>query len=613
MCRSPLILLLIAFLWALPAGAGNEPHWTQVSSAHFSVLTDAEGKKAAETLLRFEQMRAVFGQLLLREKLVMSEPLNLIGFKTTAEYAAVAPGRAGQPSFSGSFVPGDDRNYVLLDLSDANSWQTVSRDFARVLLRYNYPPTPPWFDEGFADYFSSLRLDDKLARIGGDPASFLATLKAQPWLPIQELFTHQPSATQAAIFRAQSWMVVHYLISNNKLPETGTYFGLVELQKVPVEQAIQQAYGVTAEQFSKAIKDHFGSFLPSSQASATNEMADGQQQFPTLTPNDVGTSSLDVPLPEAEALVAEAALRQPDHRAEAVKELQNLASNPKTETAAAHRALAWAHLQDKEYSQAMDELADAIGLNHNDPWARYYLALAKYREGKQGDEEIPGLANMMQDLRAVIDWNPEFAEAYDMLAMARLQGGGTYSGLKVIQTAIQLSPRNQTYVLHLARIDMAAKKWDEATELLNRLESSPNAQIAGAAKQSLQDMPTLRKYGVLPQRSASSAQPAAVWSSPPDDEEASADAAAPSASLPDRRKTEYLQGKLLKVDCSNAPIAIVSISAHGQVRRFRTEDYKSLTLIGTDEFSCEWKNQPVVINYKAGGKSSGDLVSLEIR
>ena len=48
------------------------------------------------------------------------------------------------------------------------------------------------------------------------------------------------------IFYAQSWIVMHYLLSQNKLSEAGAYFGLVQIRKVPVEQAIQQAFGMSA-------------------------------------------------------------------------------------------------------------------------------------------------------------------------------------------------------------------------------------------------------------------------------------------------------------------------------------------------------------------------------
>jgi len=53
----------------------------------------------------------------------------------------------------------------------------------------------------------------------------------------------------------------------------------------------------------------------------------------------------------------------------------------------------------------------------------------------------------MQDLRAVLDWYPEFAEAYDLMATARKVGGGTVAAMQAERAAIQLSPRNQEYVL----------------------------------------------------------------------------------------------------------------------------------------------------------------------
>ena len=74
---------------------------------------------------------------------------------------------------------------------------------------------------------------------------------------------------------------------------------------------------------------------------------------------------------------------------------------------------------------------------------------------------------MIQDLVFVVDKEPDFAEAHNMLAMARLQGGGVHSATESIKVAIQLSPRNEQYLLNLAQIDLAGKKWDDATALLD--------------------------------------------------------------------------------------------------------------------------------------------------
>src|SRR5207253_8277773 len=56
------------------------------------------------------------------------------------------------------------------------------------------------------------------------------------------------------------------LLNKNKLSETGTYFGLAQNQKMPVEQAIQQAYGMNSSQLEQAVKDYFRSLAPLFQA-----------------------------------------------------------------------------------------------------------------------------------------------------------------------------------------------------------------------------------------------------------------------------------------------------------------------------------------------------------
>ena len=105
------------------------------------------------------------------------------------------------------------------------------------------------------------------SRSGADPASLVDLLNTQPWLPVGQLFNlrrdrMKQEGVQPAMFQAESWMVVHYLLDQNQLPATGTYFGLAENEKLPVEQAIQQAYALSAAQFEQAVKSYFHSVAP---------------------------------------------------------------------------------------------------------------------------------------------------------------------------------------------------------------------------------------------------------------------------------------------------------------------------------------------------------------
>ena len=81
----------------------------------------------------------------------------------------------------------------------------------------------------------------------------------------------------------------------------------------------------------------------------------------------------------------------------------------------------------------------------------------------------------------------------------------------------------------------------------------------------------------------------------------------------DKRVPKFLKGRLVAVDCSQPPAAILTVNFRRSALKLRASDYKSLLLIGVDDFSCDWKERNVTVNYKPGGIADGDLVSLEIR
>ena len=92
--------------------------------------------------------------------------------------------------------------------------------------------------------------------------------------------------------------------------------------------------------------------------------------------------------------------------------------------------------------------------------------------------------------------------------------------------------------------------------------------------------------------------------------------AAPKPAAPKPGTTgpvQFLKGKIVSSDCSKPPEATVTILSGMTTYKMHTADYKSLLMIGEDQFSCEWKNRLVSVNYRAVGKNKGELVSLEVR
>ena len=679
----PLCVSLLALIFYVPGISATEPPWLEIHSTHYTVITDAGERKGREIALRFEQMRAVFANLLSKDRLNESRPLTILAFKNDSSYYRLAPLHQGQPiEAPGFLLSGDDQDFVALNAFEEDSWRAVAHDFAIRLLNFNYPPAQGWFDEGLAEYFSSIRLDNKDVEMGADPElqatakedlignqrdthpakSLTELLSAQVWLSLPDLFTmkHDPSrneGTRHTLYYAESWIVMHYLLHEKKMPETGAYFGLVLNQHVPVEEAIQRAYGMSSAQLEKAVKDYFHSQtgLQTAVDDARHTSVDPNQPSPVSRSGQTDHSLIPVgaedsaitakPLAEsdARAIYAAVQLRIPERREFGLKTLRELATTPteadrKAESKpkrmgedaeqlptnaignpTAHRFLAWDAIEHNQFEEASSEINDAASLNPRDMWLRYYLSAGKYRMARARHTDIMGLANMMLDLRSVLEWNQEMADAYDLLAVARNSGGSTTAALQAERQAMILSPRNEEYVLHLAEIYVSSRKWDSASSLLDRLKSSPDPQIAAQARDLLMQASTQRKYGVAANTNGAGQPKFEAQKSPFDvlEEDATKRETAENGGTPDspgdRRTTKFVKGRLIGVDCSKAPIAILTVHSDQGTLKLRTADYKSLLLIGADDFSCEWRDRQITANYKSSSAGAGDLVSLEMR
>jgi hypothetical protein len=673
MSRTSLIPLpiVLVLLWsallssALPEKKEPNP-WLQINSAHFTVITDAGDKRGREVALRFEQLRAVFASIFNKDHLTQPEPLIILAFKNDDSYYKLAPLHNGQPiDVPGFFLPGDDQNFIALNLTEAEPWHAVAHDFARMLLDNNYPPAQAWFDEGLADYFGSIRVDDTQVRIGGDPVrtrstnsnnatssnssstnSFTELLNTQRWISLPDLFATKPKNDDpnGSMFEAESWMVMHYLIHEKKLSETGNYLGLVFVEHTPIADAIQKAYGMSAEQLEQTVKDYFHSLTALQVPSSGNDAQ--PYQYPALVkPDDSAIASKPFPEADARAIYAEMQIRIPERRDVGLQTLKTLATTPtmadlKAEarneeaekrrsradadadtlptTAAgnetAHRVLAWDEIEHEQFDQALAELGDAAALDQRDMWIRYYLCALKFRMAQAKKADIAGLANMLIDLRAVLEWYPEMANAYDLLAMARNEGGTTAPAMQAERAAMNLSPRNELYVYHLAQIYIAGKKWDAAQSLLQRLKAGDNPQLVQLAQERLDEIGNQRKYGMsVPNGPQAQLAPQKSPFDVLDQDAARRSSEETQQEQADKRPTKFLKGRLIAVDCSSPPVAVLTVAAQGVVLKLRADDYKSLLLIGADDFSCSWHDRQVSANYKPGGLSDGDLVSLEVR
>ena len=156
--------------------------------------------------------------------------------------------------------------------------------------------------------------------------------------------------------------------------------------------------------------------------------------------------------------------------------------------------------------------------------------------------------------------------------------------------------------------------------MFSRLKTASERPIAAAAKHQLDDLASLQKYGIRPQRAGEAQTPAGAASAPVtmtssgDDDEEPETPPKPAPPKPGATgPVQHMKGKLVASDCAKPPEAIVTVLAGMKTYRLHTSDYKSMLVIGEEQFSCEWKNRIVSVNYRAIGNSGGELVSVEVQ
>jgi tetratricopeptide (TPR) repeat protein len=593
------VLLIVTFRRA-PVVLAGESQWVEVRSPNFSVVTDAGEKRGREVAMRFEQMRAVFGALMTKANVNLPIPLQIVAFRNGKEMRQFAPLFKGKPiELAGLFQQGSDRSFILLDMSVENPWTVVFHEYAHQLMNGNLQGEfDPWFQEGFAEYFSSIEVDSKEARVGKIPNNEYVILQQVGTMKIADLFrvqqnspTYNESGDHRNSFYAESGMLMHYIYDNQLLPKVALYFDLEENKHTGVDDAIQQAFGMSPAQFDKTLRNYVSS--------------GHYKYYPIPNPANIASNNYTVaPLSSAagNAVLADVHLHSRDYQERAVSEFQDiLKSDPNN--AAACRGLGYAYLQKQDFTQAGEYFRRASQLDSKDPRVHYYSAMLMAREGGfGGGSNAPA---MIEELETSIRLDPNFADSYALLAFAQSTARDPAKALGTMRKAIAISPRNESYLFNLANIYLANRQADQAIAVLRSLQVTDNPLLASQVTTLLAQAQQFK--AMMQAQGESAGSVLVVRRQPPEDASSPVVAKTPSGPV------KFLRGMLTHVDCSNSPLASFTLVSGAKTWKMNVADRNHLVLIGADAFSCDWSKQKVAVNYRETSAGEGSIVSLEIQ
>jgi len=234
------------------------------------------------------------------------------------------------------------------------------------------------------------------------------------------------------------------------------------------------------------------------------------------------------------------------------------------------------------------------------------------REGTLGDPNK--VAEMTKELETTIALDPSFADAYSLLGFAYAAQGKPETGLQVAQKAVALSPRNDGYAFNLAQMYLNNRKPEDAIVLLQSLRNSQQTSVAVHAQQALEEAQEMKQV-MDAGRPVVINNAVRIEAEHPADPQAQGEAAAQTEvkTLPAQSAPKFVKGKLVNVDCTASPGAMVNVTASGKPLKLHVRDTTHVLLMGADSFSCKWSELKVAVNYRETSDGAGELISIELQ
>jgi tetratricopeptide (TPR) repeat protein len=469
MCKPVFLALLFCTTFSAFASDPN-PHWLQVQTPHFTVITDSNERQGRRIATQFEQMRAFF-HTILPHAADDATPILVLALKDNKGFQALEPEAylaRGQLNLAGYFLRTQDTNFILLrlDAEGEHPFATVYHEYTHFMVR-KAEWLPLWLNEGLAEFYQNTDIRDKDVLLGQASENDILYLRQNRLLPLTTLLTvdhnspYYHEENKGSVFYAESWALTHFLEVNDKQNNTDRIkqYAQLLIQGKDSVSAAQQAFGDL-----KKLQSQLDSYV-------------GQASFGAFKMNvsfPVDTASFQLkPISEPQANAIRARVLIDNNRRKDALNLLNAALRDEPENALAHETMGYLMFRDQEFTQARKWYGEALKLDPHSLLANYYYGAISLRTGSREYD-----AETESSLRAAIAINPAFAPSYDTLAAFYGIRNEKLDEAHLLNIqAVQLEPENLDYRLNTANVLSQQRKYIGAIGVLKA--TLPIAKTSG--------------------------------------------------------------------------------------------------------------------------------------
>ena len=503
-----LLLIFFCLLAAQPVRTVTaKDKWTSMRSRNYLVIGNAGEGEIRTMAVQLERFRDIFTRQFKGAALNSPVPTTVIVFKSDSSFGPYKPlFRGKRADVAGFFHSGFDVNYITLSAerrSQYNPLEMIFHESVHLLVDNRVRTSPQWFNEGLAEYFSTLDfLPDKSGEgrvvVFGKPIlRHILMLRQNKLLPLATLFAVDRSSPyynereKSGMFYAESWALVHFLThgqAGQRQPQLARFLELLA-SGTPQAESFQQAFGSDYATLEKELKEY------------VRQDKYRANLIPYVEPKDSDNELKSVPLTEAQALAYLGdLLLHYDRREEAEKHLrQALALSP--ELSAANASLGMIRVNQRDFAAAKEHLQRAMKDDPQSYLAHYYYAYALSSEPMDQQQNVTGYtpeaaAEMRAALLRAIEIAPSFPESYRLLAFVNLITNTRLDdAVALLERALTLSPGRHEFSYVLAQVHLRRKDYKAARVTLEQvIAGNPNPQMRELAQELLEDVRLREKY-----------------------------------------------------------------------------------------------------------------------
>jgi Flp pilus assembly protein TadD len=221
-----------------------EPRWIRLQSDSFEIYSTASENNAREALRQFEEVRTFFPQTGTPES-QKGARVRIVAFNSEKEFE---PYRFNEFA-TAYYQKSAERDTIVMSHLGAETFPIAIHEYVHLVAQHSGLRAPPWFNEGLAELYSTLKPVGDKTMVGDLIRSRMQSLQVDRWVPLAVILAADQNSpyynekNKAGSLYNEGWALTHMLLLSDEYRPHSDAFMRAMIQGRESVDALTTAYG----------------------------------------------------------------------------------------------------------------------------------------------------------------------------------------------------------------------------------------------------------------------------------------------------------------------------------------------------------------------------------